>query len=103
MECRYHYPQWQKRTTTVDNAGEMGVSWFSWDGSQEERFIKEVCVRRGAYDAFQNVCCPAISYSKLTCNTNLTAVLPGPFGQYAFKYTLKGTQKEDTVEYDNVK
>ena len=30
---------------------------------------------------------------RLTCNTNITAVMPGPIGQYAFKYALKGTQK----------
>lgn len=98
-ECRYRYPQRKKRRTVVQNASNEKVKWFLWDGSCEERYIKEVCLKRQAYDAFQNVSCPAISHSKLTCNTNISLIMPGPIGQYAFKYTLKGTQEEDTEEY----
>jgi len=101
-ECRYRYPQRKKRRTIVQNASNEKVKWFLWDGSCEERYIKEVCLKRQAYDAFQNVSCPAISHSKLTCNTNISLIMPGPIGQYAFKYTLKGTQEEDTEEYGRV-
>ena len=102
-ECRYRYPQRMHRETIIQNASAAVVSWYAWDGSKTDRFIKEVCPRRGKYDVFQNICCPAISHSKLTCNTNITVVMPGPVGQYSFKYNLKGTQKEDTKEYSAVK
>lgn len=78
------------------------MKWFRWDGTYETRFIKEVCVRRQAYDAFQNVSCHAISRSKLSCNTNICAIMSGPVGQYAFKYNVKGTQEDDTQEYERV-
>ena len=29
--------------------------------------------------------------------------MPGPVAQYSFKYFMKGTQKDDTEEYDRVK
>jgi hypothetical protein len=70
------------------------------DGSSEDQYIKEVCVCQPAYDAFQNVSCHAISHSKLTCNTNVAAIMHGPIGEYSFKYHLKGTQKDDTEEYE---
>jgi hypothetical protein len=86
----------------VQNISETAIRWFFWDGSFDDRYIKEVCERRRAYDAFQNVACHAISHSKLTCNTNVFAIMPGPAGQYAFKYHLKGTQKDDTEQYKRV-
>ena len=63
----------------------------------------EMCLKRKEYDAFQNVYCPAISYSKLTCNTNILFIFPGPVGGYCFNYSLKKTQKEDTEPYQKVK
>jgi hypothetical protein len=87
----------------VQNASAEKVAWFNWDGSKSSRFIKEVCPKQGKYDVFQNTCCPSVSYSKLTCNSNVTVVMPGPIGQYLFKYNLKGTQKEDTKTYEGVK
>jgi hypothetical protein len=103
IECRYRYPQRPKRSTVIQNASDTLMSWYDWKGENELRHIKEVCPKRGIYDGFQNVCCPAVSYSKLTCNTNIAGVMPGPIGQYSFKYALKGTQKEDTEEYGHVK
>jgi hypothetical protein len=79
------------------------IPWFYWHGSFVERNLKELIVKRTSYDGFQNVYCPAISYSKLTCNTNIAFVMPGPFAQYCFHYTTKGTQKSESEEYDNVK
>ena len=65
IECRYRYPQRAKRSTIIQNASESLVPWYDWDGTKEERFIKEVCPKRGvSYYGFQNVCCPAVSYSK---------------------------------------
>jgi hypothetical protein len=101
-ECRYRHPQRKKVKTTVQNASETPVRWFSWNGNYEERYIKEVSMRRHAYDAFQNISCHAISHSKLTCNTNIFAIMTGPIGQYVFKYHLNGTQKDDTEEYKQV-
>jgi len=78
------------------------VKWYSWDGTSIDRHIQEVSIQRHAFDAFQNVCCPAISNLKLTCNSNIAAIMPGPMGFYIFKYKLKGTQEEDSEEYKQV-
>jgi thiol:disulfide interchange protein len=89
-ECRYSYTQQKKVKTTVQSASETPVRRFSWNGDYKERYIKEASMCRHAYDAFQNVSCHAISHLKLTCNTNISAIMPGPDGQFAFKYHLKG-------------
>jgi hypothetical protein len=71
------------------------VSWYLWTGECKERYIKEICIKGHAYDAYQNVYCPRISNSKLTCNTNISCAMPGPIAQYCVTYTTKGTQKDD--------
>ena len=76
--------------------------WYLWDGDHQERHIKEICPKRNDYDAFQNVYCPKISYSKMTCNSNVSFVMPGPIAQYCVNYSTKGTQKDDTEEYELV-
>lgn len=101
-ECRYRHPQRKKRKTVIQDAGD-AVQWYLWNGTFNERTIKEVCLKRHSFDAFQNVSCPAISQSKMTCNTNMSGVMPGPVGQYSFKYSLKSTQKDDTEEYERVR
>ena len=101
-ECRYRLPQRKKRRTVVQDVEDQCIKWYSWDGSFEERQLKEVCVRRHQYDGFQNVSCPAISQSRLTCNTNVSPVMPGPVGQYMFKYGLKQTQEDELAEYERV-
>ena len=101
-ECRYRFPQKRQRKTVVQNSSKDIVKWYCYDGSFEERHIKEVVVRRHKYDAFQNVSCRAISHSKLTCNTNIQVVMPGPIGQYTFKYIMKSTQKDDEEEYSRI-
>lgn len=101
-DCRYREPHRKKHKTIVQNASEHPIKWFAWDGSYNERFIKEICLQQHQYDAFQNVCCPAVSHSKLTCNSNIAALMPGPIGQYTFKYNLKDTQKDDQEVYDRV-
>ena len=41
----------------------------------------------------------AISHSKLSCNSNIALVTPGPLSQYQFKYELKNTQDMDAAEF----
>ena len=101
-ECRYRHPQCKKQRTTLQNSSTEAVNWYSWDGSFSKRFIKEIVAERHPYDVFQNTCCPAISHSKLTCNSNIAAVLPGPNGGYAFKYSFKGTQNDEVQRYKQV-
>jgi len=102
-ECRYHLPRGKKQRTTVDNATSAPVKWYLWDGTAEERHLMEMNIRRGQYDAFQNVSVPAISHSKLgCCNTNISGIFEGPTGYYQFKYNMKGTQDDDTEGYDRV-
>ena len=102
-ECRYRYPQRKKKQTIIQNASKKTIPWYMWTGVCVLRYIKEICIARHAYDAFQNIYCMVISYSKLTCNTNLSLVMPGPIAQYCVSYTTKGTQKDDTEAYENVK
>ena len=88
--------------TTINNVDDLQQKWYSWNGTFKHRYVKEINIKRRKYDQFQNISCPAISLSKLTCNTNVKAILPGVVGQYCFKYSLKGTQEEDTAPYNNV-
>ena len=89
--------------TAIDNVDEdLQQRWYSWRGTFKERFAKEITIKRRKYDQYQNISCPAISLSKLTCNTNIQAILPGAVAQYCLKYTLKDTQEEDTAPYKNV-
>ena len=101
-ECRYRLPQRKKVKTILQEATDEKVSWYSWNGSITYRHIHEVMIKRHAYDTFENVSCPAISLSKLTCNSNISMVFPGPAGLYCFKYTLKNTQQDDTREFGKI-
>ena len=38
--------------------------------------------------------------TEFVCNTNLSLHMPGPYSQYVFKYSHKGTKKEDSQTYD---
>ena len=58
--------------------------------------------KEGPMIFFQNVSCPAISESKLSCNINVALVFDGPIAQYQIKSMLKGTQEDDTTEYAEV-
>lgn len=66
------------------------------------RHVKEVNKKRSFFDAFMNISCPAITQSKLTCNTNISLITPGTPAQYTFKYCTKGTQQEDEQPYKKV-
>ena len=83
----------KKNQTIIQNVTIEPLIWYDWNGKYDFRHIMEMCLKRKEYDAFQNVYCPAISYSKLTCNTNISFIIPGPIGGYCFNYSLKQTQK----------
>ena len=101
-ECRYRLPVRKKRRTAIVNACEDTVKWYDWKGTYSERNIKELNLKRGVFDLFQNQSCPAIGESKLTCNTNINLIFHGSTGQYAFKYCTKSTQQDDRDEFDRV-
>ena len=101
-KCRYRMPNKKRCCTTVQDASDSNVWWYRWDGSFEHCKIKEVICKRNALDAFQNTSCAAISESKMSCNSNVAAVMLGPVAQYNFKYNFKDTQKDDTEEYKYV-
>jgi Helitron helicase-like domain at N-terminus len=102
-ECRYRYPQRKKNKTRIVQASPTKQAWYLWNGQRKDRHVREVCLKRGKYDIFQNTCCPHISYSKLACNTNVSFVMPGALAQYCVNYTTKNTQKDDTKEYEGVR
>ena len=96
-DCRYRLPQKPNKVTRIVDI--TTSEWYEWTGEHKERCIKEIIPQRDSYDAFQNVCCPSLSYSKLTCNTNISPVMSGPLSQYVSKYIVKDTNKEDVSEY----
>jgi hypothetical protein len=101
-ECRYRFPACKRRQSKVRDATETPVKWFRWDGSFMVRHLKEVTVKRCAYDTFQNVWCPAITHSKISCNSNISLIPRGPNGEYTFHYAFKDTQKDDSSPYKDV-
>ena len=78
------------------------IKWYKWDGSYELRNVMEIIPKRNVYDAFQNVSIHCWNRTKFACNTNLTLLMPGPCSQYVFKYSHKGTKKEDSQTDDKV-
>jgi hypothetical protein len=101
--CRYRFPQREKGRTVIQNVSTTALPWYHWNGTKEDRFIKEICLKRFDHDAFQNNYCPAISYSKFTCNCNASYLDNGPITEYICKYAVKGTQYEDTEPYEKLK
>ena len=101
-ECRYRFPRPPTKQTKVEEITKDKVSWYKFSGEDKPRHLYEIRPRRGRLDVYQNDCCPAVSHSKLSCNTNISAVMTGPMGMYCFKYNTKDTQKDDTEEYERV-
>ena len=101
-ECRYKYPKKPRLLTSIENATSEEKSWYTFYGERNDKHIKEVCMKRHSFDIFQNNSCPTISHSKFSCNSNITLVMPGPIGQYVFKYVTKDTQADDVESCDNI-
>lgn len=100
-ECRYNLPQMPNKSTEIEVEVEDAI-WCSWKGTEEKKDILRVAPRRGDYDVFMNTFCPAVSKSKLACNSNVRFLFGGSDAFYATKYSTKDTQKEDTQSYDEV-
>ena len=100
-ECRMRLPDKRRRHAEIF-VNEKSIDWCMWNGSVRNQPIAQVVPKRRKYDLFQNVSCPAISYSKFSCNNNVSTILDGPIGQYQHKYQEKETQKEDSAEYKEV-
>ena len=100
-ECRYRMPAMKRRRSEI-HVDKKKINWFLWDGNKREQPLCHIIPKRKDHDLFQNVCCPAISYSKLSCNSNVSLVMDGPIGQYQHKYQQKPNQKEETANYAEV-
>ena len=98
-ECRYRFPKRGKRSTVIEDMSEDKIPWYDWRGRVEPKSIQELNIKRYKYDAFQNVCCPAISWSKIGGNSNICCNMYGPVSQYNIKYTTKGNQEEESQLY----
>ena len=101
-ECRFRAPKRAKSATEITPTTKRTLNWYHWDGSYSKRHIYEINLRRSILDIFQNESCTAITKSKLACNTNLMALMPGPVTSYVFKYNMKGTQEDDQEAYTRV-
>ena len=102
MECRYRYPKRGKKSTYINQLEDTNIAWYSWNGTSTNVHVQEMNLKRDAYDAFQNENCRAVTQSRICCNSNVTFVMNGRIGQYNFKYAIKGTEEEDTAEYEGV-
>ena len=102
VECQHRYPEKQRRMTVLWCSGIQNIKWYKWDGSYECRNVMEIVPKHNVYDEFQNVSIHCWNRTKFACNTNLTLLMPGPYSQYVFKYSHKGTQKEDSQTCDKV-
>ena len=100
-ECRYRLPDRQRYKTELRTEHE-STPWFTWSGEKKHQPIVQFLPQRNRYDLFQNVACHAVSQSKFTCNSNLAVITDGPIAMYTCKYTTKGNQRDDTVEYAEV-
>ena len=100
-ECRYRLPDCQRSRSRVTREHE-GVNWYEWTGVEVKQPLLLMQARRGAYDLCQNICCTAISQSKLSCNSNIALIMDGPVGQYQHKYQQKANQDEESHDYKRI-
>ena len=100
-ECRYNLPQIPNKQTQIE-VEVKDAAWYSWKGTEGKKNILRVAPKRGNYDVFMNTFCPAVSQSKLACNSNVRFLFGGSDAFYATKYSTKDTQREDTESYDEV-
>ena len=100
-ECRFRLPDKKRRRAEI-YVNQESISWYLWNGDVKEQPLCQISPKRKKYDLFQNTSCPAISYSKFSCNNNVSVILDGPIGQYQHKYQEKETQQDDTADYKEV-
>ena len=100
-ECRCRLPDLSRHGATMCYDTQ-GMPWHSWAGETWEQPLGQVLPKRNTCDLFQNVCCRAVSFSKFSCNSNLSVILDGPIGQYMHKYQEKQNQNEETADYKEV-
>ena len=100
-KCRMHLPQLpNEQCATVKQTCDQTV--FLWNGTEVKQPFHVLKPKRGKYDLFQNTSCPAISLSKISGNSNVVYLFPGPIVIYTTKYNYKGTQKEEKSEFSQV-
>lgn len=100
VDCRYRYPKLPHTQTTLITS-DTNSKWYRYDGSYQPRSIFETAPRREVADVFMNQYCLGVGMTKLiNGNTNVSLLSPGPIACYTTGYTTKGTQKQDSAEYD---
>ena len=83
-ECRMWLPD-RKRQRTSINIVDADTIWYLWHGGTTKKSLIEILPKRAEFDQFQNVSIPAISQSKLTCNSNVSMLSVGPIVFYVTK------------------
>ena len=99
-DCRLRLPGRRRKKTCVNDVRE--IAWYAWHGECKTMSMIEINRRRGRFDELQNISCPVISESKMTCNSNVQILSPGPIMVYTTKYLSKANQKEETNDYGRV-
>jgi hypothetical protein len=93
-ECHYRLPDVQRHRATIRKIP-TEVVWTYWNGNETVRPLYDIAPQRNVYDLFQNVAIKAVSESKMTCNSNVSLVTPGPLALYKTKYQTKATQDSE--------
>ena len=75
---------------------------FLWNGKNNKSRLYTLIPTRTKYDLFQNKACRAITESKISGNTNVTYLFPGPITIYTSKYYAKSNQKDEQREFQHV-
>ena len=71
------------------------TKWFTWDGTEKQRYLYVVVPRRSHYDMFGNIHSGPIS-EVFACNSNVVACVDGGSPMYITAYHSKNTQKENS-------
>jgi hypothetical protein len=92
-ECRYNLPQTPNKQTQIE-VEVKDATWCSWKGTEDKKDVSRVAPRRGDYDVFMNTFCPAVSESKMACNSNVRLLFGGSDAFYATKHSTKTLRKK---------
>jgi len=77
-------------------------AYFAWNGMKKDLPFFTLKAHRDCYDLFQNTSCRAISTSKISGNTNVVMLFPGPIMIYSSKYVVKSNQKDERRDFGQV-